>query len=177
MQDYSIDRALSLLTQHSVPVLAWLLALPVLTFLFGRAFRKASPRAAALFATVPTHLAVLQGVSVLLVLAYSVLILHTNLLKLNIIVYYLPLASSLATLVFSSKTASFDEQPGFNRLSDLSLMAGLAFSLLFVLDRMNFFAGVVVLVPLAALGGVFVALNALFGRISGRSEGPDAGNP
>ena len=170
MQDYTIDRALHLLSQNPTPVLAWLFALPLATLLLGPLFKKASPRSAALFATVPTHLAVLQGVSLLLVLAYSTLILRKSLLALNVVVYYLPLVSSAATLAFSSKAASFAEQPGFNRLWDLSAMAGVAFALLFILDRMNFFAGVAVIVPFTALAGVFVGLNALFGRISRRGE-------
>lgn len=168
MQDYSIDRALQLLIWNPGPLLAWLLLLPLATLLLGPLFKRASPRGAALFATVPTHLAVLQGVSVLFVLAYSFLMLRKSLLALNAVVYYLPLVSSAATLAFSARIASFDEQPGFHRLWDLSAMAGLAFALLFILDRMNFFAGVAVIVPVAALGGAFVALNALFGRLSRR---------
>lgn len=157
---YSIDSALALMERHPGPLLALLAALPALTGLVGFPLRKASPRAAAVFATVPTHIAVLQGVSLCLVICYSAFFLRKSLLSLNVVTHYLPVLSAAATLALSSQVAPFEAQPGYGRLSGLCVMAGLAFGVFFVLDRLHFFAGV--FVPIASLGALFLSLNGAF---------------
>lgn len=161
-QPYSIDQALATLSFNPAAVLTYLIALPALTFVLGSLLKKTSPRTAAVFATVPTHLAVLQGVSLLLVLGYTAFILRRSLLSVSVVTYYLPLLSSAATLFASQEVSPFEAQPGFERLSGLCVMAAFAFGAFFILDRLHFFAGVAVIVPLAALTAGFVALSAAF---------------
>lgn len=157
---YSIDSTLALMDRHPGPMLALAAALPGLTAAIGFPLRKISPRGATIFATIPTHLAVLQGVSLCLVICYSAFILRKSLLSLNIVTHYLPVVSSGVTLALSSQVAPFEAQPGYGRLSGLCVMAALAFGVFFVLDRLHFFAGV--FIPLASLGTLFLALNGAF---------------
>ena len=173
---YSIDSGLEALARHPGPLLAYLAALPAATALLGLLLKMFSKSAAAIFATIPTHLAVLQGVSILGVLAYTSLFLHKSLLSLDVIVYYLPLVSTAATLAASNAAATFESQPGFDRLSGLCLMAALAFGAFFVLDRLHFFVGV--FIPLASFAGIFLALSAVSRlaarKVRGQSSPDDA---
>ncbi|MBI3550561.1 MAG: hypothetical protein HY078_16105 [Elusimicrobia bacterium] len=168
---YSIDAGLEALGRHPGPLLGYLAALPVVTVAIGLPVRAASKNAAAVFATIPTHLAVLQGVSVLGVLAYSAFFLHQNLLALNVFVHYAPLLSAVAALAASNAVAPFDAQPGFDRLSGLCMLAALAFGAFFVLDRLHFFAGV--FMSLASLTGIFLGLCAIARLAMKRVRGPE----
>ena len=84
----------------------------------------------------------IPGVFVAVLLAYLLLFQNTNLLKLNLLVFFLPLASTGVTLVLVQRAAgSFGALPGFGRLSGLLTMIGLAFAVAFLLHRLRFVIG------------------------------------
>lgn len=158
----SIDTMLQWLGDNTAAMAGYIVLLPLLTYGVGILLKKASPGGAAKFASIPTHIAVLQGVCLLLLIGYKAFIVKQSLTSLPIFVFYLPLLSAGATLWLSSMVAPFEQQPGFERLSGMAIMAGLAFGAFYVLDRMHFFAGFFVLVPIAAVAGIFLALQAVF---------------
>ena len=62
----------------------------------------------------------------------------------NPLVYFLPIVSMVATLVFIRKIVSFDEIPGFDRLSGLMVMVGCSFAVALAVQKTNiwiFFGG------------------------------------
>ncbi|MCY3021915.1 MAG: hypothetical protein NTW87_23130 [Planctomycetota bacterium] len=70
--------------------------------------------------------------------AYLLLFQNANLMKLNILVFFLPILSMGITLALIGRNAgSFDPIPGFNRLSGLMLMLVVSFAIAFVLHRLH----------------------------------------
>lgn len=165
--DYSIDAGLMWIAHHPKFVGPLLVGLPVLTALIGFPLKKASPKAARLFLSVPTHIAVLQGVSCAFLLLYAQFILHADLTKINVLTHFIPLFSAGATLWVVSRLATFEELPGFDRLETLALAAGFAFAIFYTLDRLHVFVGLFGLVPWAVLVGLFGGVSALWQRMRG----------
>lgn len=116
------------------------LAVPVLTLSLGWTLKRwGSRRACARFLTVPVHLVVLPGVPMALVVAYLLFFARQNLLAgYDAVVFFGPLVSMALTLVASSRLVPFAEVPGFERLSGLMLLSGVAFALTYFLYRMVF---------------------------------------
>ena len=104
---------------------------------------------------------------------YLFLFRNENLLKLDLLVYVLPIVAMIASLLLIRRNvASFDEIPGFGRLSGLMLLMALSFAAAFALHRLNF--GIVFLAPLAQLGVIAIAVFALLhwgmNKFSGKPE-------
>ncbi|MCB0346219.1 MAG: hypothetical protein KDD66_13965, partial [Bdellovibrionales bacterium] len=119
------------------------------------------------------YAACIPGILAAVLTAYSLFFLRANLLEANLLVYFLPIASMIATLCFLAKSMSFDAIPGFDRLSGLMTVIAVTFILVLALERTRiwlFFGGSIA--KLAALvAGLFLLLrwgtNALF---RGRGE-------
>ena len=69
--------------------------------------------------------------------AYAVFFIRQNLLDASLLVYFLPIASMAVTLVFIRRNVSFDDVPGFDRLSGLMVMIGCSFALALAIDKTN----------------------------------------
>ena len=67
--------------------------------------------------------------------AYTLFVSGENLLDANLLVYFLPIASMVATLVLIRKNVSFDDVPGFDRLSGLMVMVGCSFVIALVIQK------------------------------------------
>jgi hypothetical protein len=105
--------------------------------------------------------------------AYLLLFRNENVLKLDLIVYILPIVSMVVTLLLMRRAVkSFDEVPGFGRLSGLMLMLGISFGIAFALHRMSF--GIIFIAPLAKLGAIALVVFALLhwgsNKFSGKKE-------
>jgi hypothetical protein len=73
--------------------------------------------------------------------AYSLFFLRADLLRVNFLVYILPIISMVATLKIIKSKNSFDDIPGFQRILGLMLMIGTSFVVAFVLYRTVVFIG------------------------------------
>ena len=110
------------------------------------------------------------GMFTAVITAYTLFFSHENLLDANLLVYFLPIVSMVATLVLIRKHVSFDEVPGFDRLSGLMAMVGCSFAVALAVQKTNiwlFFGGSLEKLFLLA-AGIFALLKwgtyALFRR-------------
>ena len=69
--------------------------------------------------------------------AYTMFFMRQNLLDASLLVYFLPIVSMIVTLVFIRRAVSFDEVPGFDRLSGLMVMIGCSFAIALAIDKTN----------------------------------------
>ena len=60
--------------------------------------------------------------------AYTLFFSRENLLDASLLAYFTPVVSMIVTLVFIRKNVSFDDIPGFDRLSGLMVMIGCSFA-------------------------------------------------
>ena len=91
--------------------------------------------------------------------AYTLFFTRENLLDVNMLVYVLPIVSMTATLILIRKNASFDEIPGFDRLSGLMVLIAITFVFVLIIERTRIwvlFGG-----SLASLAALVVGLYAL----------------
>lgn len=81
------------------------------------------------------HLACVPGMAAAVLTGYAVLFTRQNLLDVNLLIYLLPIMSMAATLLFIRRNVSFDDIPGFDRLSGLMVMIAITFMLVLALER------------------------------------------
>jgi len=74
-----------------------------------------------------------------MVTAYSLFFSRENLLDVSLLVYFVPIISMIVTLVVIRKHVSFDDVPGFDRLSGLMIMIGCTFAVVMAIDKTRIF--------------------------------------
>ncbi len=127
--------------QHSLLLAAAFVALPVVTWLVGQMHPDGRAGAAPwkyLYAVL-VYLACVPGMFAAVVTAYQLFFVHGNLLEVNPLVYFLPIVAMVVTLVFIRKRVTFDEVPGFDRLSGLMTMVGCSFGIALAIQKTNIF--------------------------------------
>ena len=162
-----------------VPLLIGLGAVVVLTALIGLLHGRGNGGRAPwryLYAFL-VYAACVPGIFAAVAVVYALLFSNENLLDLNAAAYVAPIASMVLTLGLMRRNVSFDEVPGFQRLTGLMTMIAVTFAIALVLRSLRvwlfFSASLVWFFVLAA--ALFVLLKwggrALFGR---RRPGGDA---
>ena len=148
--------------QHSWTLVAVFVVPPVAAWLLGQMHERGRGGVAPwkyLYAGL-VYLACVPGMFAGVITAYTLFISRENLLDANLLVYFLPLVSMVATLIFIRKSVSFDEVPGFDRLSGLMVMVGCSFAVALAIQKTNiwiFFGGSIEKLFLLA-AGVFALL-------------------
>ncbi|UII31276.1 hypothetical protein LVD17_23575 [Fulvivirga ulvae] len=108
------------------------------------------------------------GILSAIVILYSLFILKTNLLAVNIVVYFVPVIAMILVLVIINKKVAMKRIPGFGRLSGLMIMISVAFSIVFVLQKTYFgiflFGGFAQLLVVFAI--LFIILKVAWARIT-----------
>ncbi len=124
------------------PLVNLMILLPLISWGGGIVLKKVSKLTASRFLSVLVYLAVLPGTCCILVMAYLILIARVNVLKdVDLIICAGPIFCMMVTLWAVSKVMSFDEIPGFDRLSGLITVSSVSFMLLFILSRLHIFVG------------------------------------
>jgi hypothetical protein len=119
----------------------WLLGLgllpPAVAWLLGRVHLPGAGGTAPwrYFYSVLVYVACVPGMGAAVVTAYMLFFTHENLLDKNLLVYGLPIASMAATLPLIRRNVSFQEIPGFGRLSGLMTLIGVTFALLLAIRK------------------------------------------
>ncbi len=90
--------------------------------------------------SVLSYLSCLPGMFATALTLYSLFLLRTNLLRVNVLVYFLPIISMAATLVIIHRAVKFEAIPGFGRLSGLMALLGISFLTVFLMDRFHVLA-------------------------------------
>lgn len=75
------------------------------------------------------YLVCIPGLLAAVLIAYAMFFTGDSLLQVNILVYFLPIASMVATLVVMSRNVRFDHVPGFDRLWSLMLTIAIVFAI------------------------------------------------
>ncbi len=148
--------------KHPVVLAAAFVAPAVAAWLVGRVHERGRGGAAPwkYFYSVLVYLACVPGMFAGVLTAYTLFISRENLLDVNPLVYFLPIVSMIVTLVLIRKSVSFEEVPGFDRLSGLMIMVGCSFAVALAIQKTNiwiFFGGSIDRLFLLA-AGVFALL-------------------
>ena len=148
--------------QHPLWLAAVFVALPVLAWGLGQTHERGRGGAAPwkYLYSVLVYLACVPGMFAGVITAYTLFFSKDNLLDASLLVYFLPIVAMVVTLVFIRKSVSFDEVPGFDRLSGLMVMVACSFAVALVIQKTRifvFFGGSIEWLFLLA-AGVFALL-------------------
>jgi hypothetical protein len=127
--------------QHPVGLLLAFGVPPLLAWLAGRVQGAGQGRCAPwkyLYAVL-VYVVSVPGMFAGVITAYTFFVSGENLLDADLLVYFLPLASMLATLVLIRQRVSFDDVPGFDRLSGLLVMVASSFALALGIQKTRIF--------------------------------------
>lgn len=101
------------------------------------------------------YLSCVPGVLAAVIVAYTFLFTRESLLKLDLVVTFLPIISMITTLVLIARRVDLDRLPGFDRLWGLITLLTLSFVVAMILDRLRiwlfFGGGMVSLLVIAAV--------------------------
>ena len=98
----------------------------------------------------------IPGMAAAVIVGYMIFFSRHDLLKVNVIVYFLPLVSMLGTLACIRKFVSFELLPGFDRLSGLMTLLAVTFFVLLSIYKTRIFIGFFSSIQSLILIGVFV---------------------
>ena len=142
-------------------IIAYFIAIPLLTALFswiGHGEADRSPWKYIYSGLI--YLSAVPGIFAATVSVYTFLFLRISFLDVNVLVYFLPIISMLATFVILKKVVNLDEIPGFGKLSGLLMTITAVIFVMFFLDRSHII--VFVRVPVQYLILILVGLFILF---------------
>ena len=148
--------------QHPFVLVGVFVAPPVIAWLLGRMHERGKGGASPwkYIYSVLVYLVCVPGLFAAVITAYTLFFSHENLLDASLLVYFLPIVSMVVTLIFIRKNVTFDEVPGFDRLSGLMMMVGCSFAVALAIQKTNiwiFFGGSIERLFILALG-VFALL-------------------
>ena len=127
--------------QHPVLLLLVFVLPPVLAWLVGQLHGKGQGRLPPwkYIYSVLVYLVCVPGMFAGVITAYTLFFSNENLLDANLLVYFLPIVSMIVTLVLIRKNVSFDDVPGFDRLSGLVVMVGCSFVMALAIQKTRIF--------------------------------------
>ncbi len=158
----SINDFLDFIADHALASILVLAIAPVAALLWGF-FHKSGEGKNAPWKygyAVLVYLAAVPGMFAAVLLAYSLFFTRRDLLSVNAIAYFLPLISMAITLVLIRRRVSFDDVPGFGKLSGLMMMLGASFALALLIDKTRIFFGFFGTIDhlLLLVAGIFVLI-------------------
>ena len=158
----TIRELIDLAGRYPFALLAVFLAPPLAAWLLGQMHPRGQGGLSPwkYFSAALIYLTCVPGMFAGVITAYSLFFSRENLLDANLLVYFLPILSMVATLVLIRKNVPFDQVPGFDRLSGLMAMVGCSFAVALVIQKTNvwiFFGGSIEKLFILA-AGVFALL-------------------
>jgi hypothetical protein len=81
------------------------------------------------------HLACVPGILASILTGYALFFTKENLLDANLVVYILPIVSMTLSLILIQRNVSFDDVPGFDRISGLMVLLAVTFVIVLGIQR------------------------------------------
>jgi hypothetical protein len=122
---------INLLSMYSKYVIALFCFVPAFSFIYGNIHTQGkgvlTPHK--YIYSVLIYLSCVPGMFSAIIVGYSLFFLRTNLLEVNLFIYFLPIISMAITLFIIRKNVELDYIPGFDRLVGLCTLLGITFVL------------------------------------------------
>ncbi|MFC2155381.1 hypothetical protein ACFLRB_02675 [Acidobacteriota bacterium] len=133
----SIQDLINLLSKHQYIVFGVICAIPLISFFAVLMQGKKNCRESKIryLYSVLIYLSCIPGMFAAVLTGYSLFFLRTNLLRLNLFVYILPIIAMTVTLLIIKRKNSFKDIPGFDRILGLMLMMAVSFLVAFAIYR------------------------------------------
>lgn len=138
----TISQLIQQIGQYQHYILYYFGAIILLSF-FASLLYKPRPGKGVLdyFLSFLVYLVAVPGMFSLTLLLYSSLMLRTNLLNVNLVVYFVPLVAMFLVFFLIARKTSLTALPGFGKIASLLTMLGIVFLIIFFLSRLHFVVG------------------------------------
>ncbi len=139
----TIEQLLNQLGNYSQWIIGFLIVMPILAWFIGFFYKKPIIRISIwdYLYSILIYLVSIPGIIACLLTAYTLFISHQNLLQVDLILYILPIISMLVTLAIIGKKASFNDLPGFDRLSGLMMIITITFIIILFVLKLRILIG------------------------------------
>lgn len=116
-------------------------AIPLFTWIYGKIIPKGCGilKPHKYVYSVLVYTSTVPGMFAAILCGYSLFMSKTNLLEVNVVLYFLPVISMILTLVVISKSVNTDFIPGFDRLTGLCMILAVTFILALLLMKTRIF--------------------------------------
>ncbi|MEQ8472967.1 MAG: hypothetical protein RIC35_17365 [Marinoscillum sp.] len=134
----TIEDIIEILGDHSLWVVGYFVMVILLTIGITLILKPSNVKYLQYAVTFVVYAVAVPGTLAFILFVYSVLIMGTSLLEVNLTVYFLPLVSLIICLWLLNRKIFMKDIPGFGRLSGLFIMIALVFLVIFILQRTHF---------------------------------------
>lgn len=158
----TLEHLIHIADKHPFIPLLYLISIPFLTWMlsFFHKPRYVAKNSIKILYAVLIYAACIPGILALVLTLYSLFFIFQNLIKVNLMVYFMPIISMVATLVIIKKrVGDFQSIPGFKRLSGLMILIGGTFIILLIIQKTNiwiFFGGSILWIFIFGIGIFFL---------------------
>ena len=131
----SINEMIMRLGTFNLPIVGIFLFIPLLALITGKIVpREQGERSPFKYVySILVFLSCVPGMFSSVLTVYTLFILRSNLLSVNIILYFLPIVSMIATVAILDRRVDLDKVPGFERLLGLFITLGVTFVIMFII--------------------------------------------
>lgn len=135
----TIADLIKLVEANPNPVFIYMIIVPAAAFITAMFFEDSASGSPGkyVFSTL-MYASCVPGVVAIVLTGYALLIQRTNVLNVNILVYFLPIISMALTIAIINRVVKMVDIPGFKRLSGFMMIIAVSFILVFILQRMFF---------------------------------------
>lgn len=140
MKKISIQDIILYVENYWWMLLIYFIALPIISFIMTLTHSKEDIKIKSglkYIYSILIYLSCLPGIFSSVLTVYAMIFVEINLLTINILIYFLPIISMIATLVIIKRKILFNDIPGFGRLSALILLLLAIFIILFILHKLR----------------------------------------
>jgi hypothetical protein len=127
--------------RHPLVLLGVFVVLPLAAWLCGRLHGRGRGGEAPwnYLYSVLVYIACVPGMCAGVLTAYALFFTRENLMDVSLAVFVAPIVSMVVTLILIRKNVSFDEVPGFDRISGLMVMIACSFAIALAVERTRIF--------------------------------------
>ncbi len=125
-------------TANSSLLIYLFLALPVLAFFLSWiSDEEGNQNPWRYFFSTLIYMVCIPGIFAIILCIYSFFFERQNLLQVNVLIYFLPILSMLATLLFIRRKVDLAEIPGFDRIGGFMMVIAATFIIILILQKMR----------------------------------------
>ncbi len=119
-----------------LPILFYFICLPILAFVLNWIAKDESHKSPwnYVYSTI-IFLVSIPGIFSIILCVYSMFFEPENLLKLNALVYFLPIVSMIATYMIISQETQLSNLPGFDKISGLVMLLAVTFIAILIIQK------------------------------------------
>lgn len=137
----TISQIIDAISGYGVFIIIIFVIIPLAAFAYGKAVgkEKAVQSPHKYIYSFLIYLSSVPGMFSLVLCAYALFILKANLLEVNIVVYFVPIISMIATIILIRKNVDLNYVPGFDRLYGLFIVLGATFTIALMILQTRIF--------------------------------------